>query len=255
MAKPTPSGGIRPFIEKGNRRDLLHDLSNAPVLDLDTAIDKLISRASDGSDRPKKDGKDGTADGLIGAGKAKDVMEGNDSGKEATDSTGKEATDSTGKEATDGTGKEATDGTGKEATDGTGKEATDGTGKEATDGTGKEATDGTGKEATDDPGKQFKESADDTVRDLRKWHADVINLHDTINSVLNGYFGPKPRDTTVEAPNEVNVSNFTVGNSANGIGRNEVGLPGNLDNDKLKEVQREHDARLDDLIRPDRPII
>ena len=215
MAKPTPSGGIRPFIEKGNRRDLLHDLSNAPVLDLDTAIDKLISRASDGSDRPKKDGKDGTADGLIGAGKAKDVMEGNDSGKEATDSTGKEATDST----------------------------------------GKEATDGTGKEATDDPGKQFKESADDTVRDLRKWHADVINLHDTINSVLNGYFGPKPRDTTVEAPNEVNVSNFTVGNSANGIGRNEVGLPGNLDNDKLKEVQREHDARLDDLIRPDRPII
>jgi hypothetical protein len=201
---------IEPFISRRYRRDVLGDLANAPLEDVESAINRILGSTGPGPD-PKKDGKDGAADGIVGL-------------------------------AAGGVGEE----TGKEATDDTGKESTDDTGKEATDDTGKEQTDTTGKEATDKPGK------DSVADDLIHWYTNTFNVKNTKDAVDDD---PKGfRDTTMEMPSDFEISAFNVGNTHD-ASLSETGATASLDEDRLRLVEETHSALLEDLLRPDRPII
>jgi hypothetical protein len=209
-----------------------------------------------------------------------------DTGKESSDDTGKEASDDTGKEASDDTGKESSDDTGKEASDDTGKEASDDTGKEASDDTGKEASDDTGKEATEGPKGFDKDVADiqheltpKFVQDVQHWYTKTVNVKDTKDAFDDDPKGL--RDTAIELPSDFDPSNYSTGEGApiinkgvivfegpsdfpfssfnagstSGMSVNRAAAASNLDQRKLDDLKAQHELRLRQLIRTDRPII
>jgi hypothetical protein len=215
---------VLPFIKSAHRKDILTNLSNAPLMDLESAITELLSSARTRPDPEKKDGKDGTADGVIAASpRLKDEEE--ESKKEDPDETGKESGEGN-KEDQDGgkaDDKEASD-KDKEASD-KDKEASEGTGTEAT---GKEMSEYTGKEATDAPDQRQKQLAD-TISELHH----VFSLNETIKAIFD-----RPEHHHHQRHSSEDASH-------------RVGSLNNLERGQFDIIRRLHDS----LIRPEEPII
>jgi hypothetical protein len=123
MASSSESKRIEPFIKVQDRRDILKELVEAPLLELDSAIKKHLAAIESGS--KSKDGKDGTIERAVhlNVGSFGSIFfDADDKGKDASDK-GKDASDK-GKDASD-KGKDASD-KGKDTSDG--KESSDGGG-------------------------------------------------------------------------------------------------------------------------------